>query len=49
MPVLQDRDSEMFVTRGGQGWFNVTALARKLEQSYVADHERQVWSFARSR
>ena len=45
VPVLQDRDSEMFVTRRGQGWFNVTALARKLEQAYVADHDHGVWSF----
>ena len=45
VPVLQDRDSEMFVTRGGQPWFNVSALARKLEQAYVADHGRGIWSF----
>jgi len=45
VPVLQDRDSEMFVTRAGQPWFNVTELARKLEQAYVADHDRHVWSF----
>ena len=45
VPVLQDRDSEMFVTRGGEGWFNVTELARKLEQAYVADHDHRVWSF----
>ena len=45
VPVLQDRDSEMFVTRAGQRWFNVTALARRLDQAYVADHDHQVWSF----
>ena len=45
VPVLQDRDSEMFVTRAGQSWFNVTELARKLEQAYVADHDHRVWSF----
>ena len=45
VPVLQDRDSEMFVSRAGQAWFNVTALARKLEQAYVADHDHRVWSF----
>ena len=45
VPVLQDRDSEMFVSRGGQAWFNVSELARKLEQAYVADHEQGVWSF----
>lgn len=42
VPVLQDRDSEMFVTRSNQGWFNVTALARRLEQAYTADHDHRV-------
>ena len=45
VPVRQDRDSELFVTRAGQGWFNVTELARRLQQSFVADHEHAVWSF----
>jgi len=45
VPVLQDRDSDMFVTRGGEPWFNVTALARRLEQAYTADHDHHVWSF----
>tara|TARA_Y100000588_G_C14200000_1_gene902033 strand:- start:1220 stop:1717 length:498 start_codon:yes stop_codon:yes gene_type:complete len=45
VPVLQDRDSEMFVRRDGQGWFNVTALSRKLQQAYRLDHEHKVWSF----
>ena len=45
VPVLQDRDSELFVTRSGQGWFNVTELARKLEQAFVFDADHQVWSF----
>jgi hypothetical protein len=45
IPVRQDRDSEMFVTRAGQGWFNVTGLARKLQQAFVADREHAVWSF----
>ena len=45
VPVLQDRDSDMFVTRRGRPWFNVTELARKLEQAYVVDHDHHVWSF----
>jgi hypothetical protein len=45
VPVRQDRDSAMFVTRARQGWFNVTELARKLDQSFVVDHEHAVWSF----
>ena len=44
VPVRQDRDSELFVTRGGQGWFNVTGLARRLQQAYAVDHEHGVWS-----
>jgi hypothetical protein len=45
VPVLQDRDGDMFVTRGGEPWFSVTALARRLEQAYTADHDHHVWSF----
>jgi len=45
IPVLQDRDSDMFVTRQGQGWFNVTELANVLQQSYATDYDEGVWSF----
>jgi hypothetical protein len=45
IPVRQDRDSEMFVTRAGQGWFNLTELARKLQQAFAVDREHAVWSF----
>jgi len=45
IPLKQDADSEAFVTRDGQPWVNVTALARKLQQAYTADHEKGVWSF----
>ena len=45
VPVRQDRDSEIFVTRARQGWFNVTELARRLQQAFVVDHEHSVWSF----
>ena len=45
VPLRQDEDSAMFVTRAGQGWFNVTELARRLQQAYAVDHDRQVWSF----
>lgn len=44
VPVLQDRDSELLVIRSGQKWFNVTELARSLQQPFVADHEQRVWS-----
>ena len=45
VPVIQDRDSAMFVRRAGHAWFNVTELARKLEQAYVTDHDHHLWSF----
>ena len=45
IPVRQDRDSDIFVTRADQGWFNVTELARRLQQAFVVDQERAVWSF----
>ena len=44
VPVRQDRDSEIFVTRSGQAWFNVTELARRIGQAWAVDHEHRVWS-----
>ena len=46
IPVIQDKDSDQFVTRLGQKWFNLTALARKLNQVYAYDAANHVWSFA---
>ena len=48
IPVLQDRDTAMLITRRGQKWFNVTELARKLRQAYAFDHESSTWSFAQA-
>ena len=45
IPVLQDRDSDLYVQRQGQGWFNVTELADILQQSWIADYRDGVWSF----
>lgn len=45
VPVKQNEDSDMFVTRKSKNWFNVTELSRKLRQAFVADHEADVWSF----
>lgn len=44
VPVKQDEDNELFVTRKATGWFNVTGLARKLQQPYAVDHDEGVWS-----
>ena len=45
VPIRQDADSDIFVRRDGASWFNVTELADRLHQPYVADHEAGVWSF----
>lgn len=45
IPVRQDEDNALVVTREGQKWFNVTALAGKLQQAYVSDNDSGVWSF----
>jgi hypothetical protein len=45
IPLLQDRDSDLYVTRQNQGWFNVTELADMLQQSWTADYADNVWSF----
>ena len=45
IPLRQDEDSDLFVTRRGQQWFNVTQLAERLDQAFVVDREHRVWSF----
>lgn len=40
---LADR---FFVEQDGGRWFDLTAFADLIEQSYVADPEERVWSFA---
>ncbi len=44
IPIKQSQDSSIFVTRREQGWINVTELANRLQQAYVADHDSEVWS-----
>ena len=45
VPIRQDRDSDIFVTRDSQGWINITELADRLQQQYVVDAQARVWSF----
>jgi len=45
VPVRQDRDSALFARRADERWFNVTERARKLQQPFVVDRDRHVWSF----
>lgn len=44
VPVRQQENSDIFLTRNGTHWFNVTELADRVHQSYVADDDG-VWSF----
>ena len=44
IPVNRGPDSELLVTRDDREWFNVTALARKLDQAYAVDAAERVWS-----
>src|ERR1700736_6881564 len=45
IPIRQDRDSDIFITRARQGWLNVSAFARRLQQADVVDKEHAIWSF----
>ena len=44
VPVRQEENSDIFLTRAGARWFNVSELANRVQQPYVAD-ESGVWSF----
>ena len=44
VPVRQDADSDLFVRRGGETWFNVTGLASKVGQPVAADYDNNVFS-----
>jgi hypothetical protein len=45
IPIRQNQDNEMLVTRSGQQWFNVAAFARRLQQPFTVDHDRRIWRF----
>ncbi len=45
VPVRQDENSDIFLNRGGESWFNVTELADRLQQPYAVDYDSGVWSF----
>ena len=45
VPVLQDRDSAIFVHRQDKPWINVSELADRLQQGWVSNAENRVWSF----
>ena len=45
VPLKQDEDSSLYINRDDKSWFNVSELARKLNQPYVFDYAANVWSF----
>jgi hypothetical protein len=45
IPIKQDTDGDLFVTRDGSPWVNATGLAKIVRQSVVVDHDANVWSF----
>ena len=45
IPVNQSGDGALIRVIEDQTWFNLTGLARKLEQAVVADTASRVWSF----
>ncbi len=46
IPVQQDGDNEIVITRGDRQWFSLTGFARKVDQAWVADYDQKVFSFA---
>ena len=44
VPIRQSEDSDIFVTRQGLGWVNVSELARRIQQAVVADYDSQTYS-----
>ena len=45
MVAREDVDGGLVINRDGKKWFNVTELARKLQQAFVHDPDTGVWSF----
>lgn len=47
IPIKQDRDSDLLITRSGRKWFCVSELARKLKQPFKYDDKKRLWTFGR--
>lgn len=45
VPIRQDRDSELFITRASRPWVNLSAFARKINQKFTVDYDKRIWSF----
>ncbi|HVS14774.1 MAG TPA: hypothetical protein VMV46_12675 [Thermoanaerobaculia bacterium] len=46
VPVNAKGDDPVLARTGGETWFSLTAFARKLDQGFVVDPQRRVWSFS---
>ncbi len=44
VPIRQEEDSDIYVTRQDVGWVNVTQLAARIQQPIVADYDTQTFS-----
>jgi len=44
VPIKQDKNSDIFISRDSDRWVSVTELADRLGQAYAVDREKQVWS-----
>ena len=45
IPIPPDKPDTLLVEDRGESWFNLTELARLLEQPYAHDAEHSVWLF----
>lgn len=45
IPIRQDRDSDLLITRTGVQWINLSAFARKINQRVTVDYDKRIWSF----
>jgi hypothetical protein len=45
IPIRQDRDSDVLITRRDVKWVNLGAFARKIGQKVTADYDTRIWTF----
>jgi peroxiredoxin len=45
IPLRQDEDSDLVLSRSGKKWLSLTQFARNLKQAYARDLETDTWSF----
>jgi len=48
IPIRQNADNDIYVTRDGQAYLNATGFADKVQQAYTVDRDKGVWSFGRA-